>query len=73
MMDLPDAPWIRDAEINGMPEAEDVYCPVCGAENPEDFWVDDTDEVIGCTCCLHRRDPWQYMADRKDNIRRCWA
>ena len=59
MMDLHDAPWIRDAELNGMPEGDDVYCPVCGEENPEDFYVHDGD-VVGCSCCVKRYDPWEW-------------
>lgn len=38
MTDLPDAPWIREAETFGLPEAENVYCPICGEENPEYFF-----------------------------------
>ena len=31
-MSIPDAPWIRDAELNGMPGGEDPEptCPICG-------------------------------------------
>ena len=64
MMDLPDAPWIRDAEINGMPEAETIYCPVCGAEDPEDFIISNGD-VIGCDCCCCRKNAYDWIADRK--------
>ena len=31
-MSLPDAPWIRDAELNGLPEDPEVECPVCGSK-----------------------------------------
>lgn len=124
-MDIPDAPWIRDAETYGMPEAEDVSCPVCYAENPEwimtdacyeeiccsecaeqvDAWdyMDENcrekihgdgfncpmcggenpeyfyipkkgkKEILCCDICGEKVDPWQYMADRKNSIRRCWA
>lgn len=56
MTNLPDAPWIREAELFGMPDAPDVWCPICNEENPEDFYVDDSGEIVGCSCCLHRRD-----------------
>ena len=65
MIDLPDAPWIRDAEINGMPEAETIYCPVCGAEDPEDYFLDEYDQVIGCDCCIKRKDAYDWTMDRK--------
>ena len=64
--DLPDAPWIRDAEINGYPEAEDIKysCPVCGADEPEDFIIDDSGDIIGCDCCCKRRNAYEYMAQK---------
>lgn len=65
MYDVPDAPWIRDAEINGMPEGDDVYCPVCGEENPETFYVQEGD-VVGCDCCCKKIDPWDWMQGKRD-------
>lgn len=66
MMDLPDAPWIREAELYGVPEAEDVYCPVCGEENPEYFYTDGTGiDVVGCSCCIKRYDPWKWTAEHR--------
>lgn len=59
MRDLPDAPWIRDAELNGMPEAEDFYCPICGAENPEKFY-EINGEVIGCESCVNSHDAYDW-------------
>lgn len=59
MIDLPDAPWIRDAEKFGYPEARDFHCPVCGIENPEYFYIED-DEVIGCDCCVKRVHAYEY-------------
>lgn len=55
MITIPDAPWIRDAENNGMPDGDDVYCPVCNEENPEYFYVQDG-EIIGCSECVERVD-----------------
>ncbi len=66
MMNLPDAPWIRDAEINGMPDAETIYCPVCGAEDPEEFYTDETKtDVIGCECCMRRVNAYDWLMDRR--------
>lgn len=67
MMDLPDAPWIRDAEINGMPDAPDIYCPVCGAKDPDYIFTDgDGTNAVGCDCCLKRHDAqdWWYEVQR---------
>lgn len=65
MVQIPDAPWIRDAEINGMPEGDDVYCPVCNEENPEYFYVQDGD-VIGCSECVEQVDPWEWADDHRE-------
>lgn len=66
MIDLPDAPWIRETERDGMPEAETIYCPVCGAEDPEDFFTDNTGiDVIGCSCCMKRVNAWDWHCDHE--------
>lgn len=57
-IDLPDAPWVRDAEVNGMPDCDDVGCPVCG-EAAETFFVIDG-EVIGCENCVDRVDAYEW-------------
>ena len=63
MIDIPDAPWIRDAEINGMPEPEDFTCPICGSENPEDFYFDTNGDLVGCSDCITMRDAYDYWYD----------
>lgn len=63
-MCIPDAPWIRDAEINGMPDSEDVYCPVCGEENPDTLYIVDN-SVIGCECCVRRVDAYEWLTAKK--------
>lgn len=64
MIDLPDAPWIRDAEINGMPEDRTIYCPMCGAESPDQFIIQEG-EVIGCECCTKRVSAYGWYADHR--------
>ena len=64
MTNLPDAPWIREAELYGEPEAETIYCPVCGAEDPEDFILADGD-VIGCECCTKKVNAYDWLMDRR--------
>ena len=56
MSDLPDAPWIVEAETDGMPEAEPFICPECGAEDPErvytqNYW-NGLRIIIGCSECI---------------------
>lgn len=68
--DLPDAPWIRSAELYGMPEAEEIKyrCPICGAEEPEDFYFDKSGDIIGCCECVERHDAYSWAADHLDRI-----
>ena len=72
MTDLPDAPWIREAETWGPDCAEEIHysCPVCGADEPEDFFFDSSGEICGCDRCLKRRDAYEYMAERLAEERR---
>ena len=64
--DLPDAPWIRDAEINGVGYEETVYCPVCGQEDPEELYVDKKNlEIVGCSDCLKCVDAWDWLQDHR--------
>ena len=60
--DIPDAPWIREAELFGPPEPDNVYCPVCHEENPEWFYVQ-AGEILGCSCCISREDPFDYVEE----------
>ena len=54
MTQIPDAPWIRDAETNGMPfDEKPVVCPACGAEDPDYLYRADG-EIIGCSECVER-------------------
>ena len=62
MYDLPDAPWIRDAELNGVPEPDTFKCPVCGEENPERFFFQKGD-IVGCSYCIHEEDADDYACD----------
>ena len=58
-MMIPDAPWIRDAERYGVPEAPAPVCPVCG-EEAETLYVDIDGDVLGCDCCLKAVDAYDY-------------
>ena len=62
MIGLKDAPWIREAEINGMPEGCSVLCPVCGSE-ADTFYNGPDGEIFACDRCLKSVDAYDY-ADR---------
>ena len=61
MARLPDAPWIRDAELNGLPEREPVHCPVCGEECERIYFYKDSSDALGCEICIDwmDADDWQ--------------
>lgn len=63
---LPDAPYIRDAEVNGMPEAEHYYCPICDGEDPETFYVLDG-QIVGCDMCTASVDAWDWHCSHRDD------
>lgn len=52
MNDLPDAPWIREAETNGLlPFEPEPFCPCCGRE-AETYYLDKYGGIIGCDRCV---------------------
>ena len=51
MLQIPDAPWIRKAENDGIPDPPSVFCPVC-LEEAEFFYLDVNRDVVGCDCCV---------------------
>ena len=63
MEQIPDAPWIRDAELNGMPgpEPDEVECPCCG-QKCESIYTDRLGwEALGCENCIRERDAWDWF------------
>lgn len=58
---IPDAPWIRDAELNGYPSPDPVNCPVCGDE-AYTFYLQDG-IVIGCEHCVSEVDADKAFLD----------
>ena len=62
---IPDAPYIREAEMYGIPSPDPVFCPVCGAEC-EDFYIQEGD-VIGCECCIRVRDAYDWMIEHTND------
>lgn len=60
MAQIPDAPWIRQAEMYGVDEGPTILCPCCG-EEAEDFIVDENHTVVGCNHCTRSMDPWDWF------------
>ena len=62
MMDVPDHPDIRDAEINGVGyDIPDPKCPICGAEC-ETLFVQGGD-VLGCEWCIEKEDAYDWLSE----------
>lgn len=65
---VPDHPDIVSAERTGYPreygERETFRCPSCG-EIPrwdDDLFFNDTNEIIGCSRCIHARVVDDYLS-----------
>lgn len=54
MLEHPDITWARATGYpHGYEEPEDIYCPVCGAENPEKLYRFRGDhDWLGCSECI---------------------
>lgn len=61
MEQIPDAPWIRDAELNGYPDPPPVICPICGDEALTFYLQNGC--VIGCEHCVSEVDADQAFLD----------
>ena len=72
MEQIPDAPYIRDAEQNGYPSWEPVYCPVCG-EECETIYLDQSRNVCGCDKCMKTQDAGEWLEEEKERTRPDWV
>ena len=63
MTTVPDAPWIREAERDGLPYIPPVICPICGGEC-EEIYEDLHSGVAGCNRCIRCRDADEWFADQ---------
>ena len=68
MTQLDDAPWIKQTELFGPDDEEDipVVCPVCGEQEVEDFWIDINDNICGCSECMKRKDAYQWTVEHRE-------
>lgn len=67
-MQLPDAPWIREAELYGEPGGDEIICPVCG-KDAENFFLDDSNNVVGCDRCVREVDAYSWHMDHLEDER----
>ena len=65
MEQIPDAPWIRQAERDGYPPYETVECPVCGEECSE-IIADMYGNVFGCDKCIVSQDAWEWAEEQRE-------
>ena len=67
MQQIPDAPWIREAEMYGYPpdEPEPVKCPICG-EECETIYADMNGDVFGCDRCIMKQDAWDWADEQRE-------
>lgn len=61
---IDNAPWIREAELNGIPEPPPPpHCPICG-QDTELFYLQNG-EIIGCENCIESADAYD-MAEEEE-------
>ena len=60
---IPDAPWIRDAEMYGYPDDDPVHCPICG-EECDTIFSDKYGNVFACENCLYKQDAWDWRDEQ---------
>lgn len=70
MEQIPDAPWIRHAENDGIPEPPVTLCPVCG-EECETYYFNRIKGVnqciiIGCENCTTTMDACTWAEEHKE-------
>ena len=68
MQDLPDAPWIREAEMYGMPpydDGPDPTCPVCG-EECETIYTDKDGDPVGCDQCVTLWEAYEWCEKHRE-------
>ena len=63
MEQIPDAPWIREAEMYGLPSEEYPDCPVCGKECRTIYL--DGSYAIGCEHCIKEVDAADWLEEQK--------
>ena len=65
MSQIPDADYIRDAEMNGIPSPDPVQCPICG-KRCEEIYMDINRDAVGCDCCMKAVDAYDWFENSKE-------
>ena len=68
MEQIPDAPWIREAERDGMSPYDDdpePICPVCG-RRCETIYTDIFHDPVGCDECLTLWEPEEWWSENRE-------
>ena len=71
MEQIPDAPWIRQAELYGVPDDDPVECPICG-NDCDTIYLDKSGVVCGCENCMTKQDAWDWREEEKERGRPDW-
>ena len=45
---------------------KELYCPICGAENPERIYTVPGQGAVGCDECLCAYDAWEYFEELEE-------
>ena len=61
---IPDAPYIVEAMMHGMPSREPVYCPCCGKDCETIYAVGS--DVFGCEYCVDVMDSDDWAAEGRE-------
>ena len=68
MYDIPEHPVIANLLRTGYPdgkEPEEMICPICG-EAAEQFYVSQSDEIVGCEYCMKLRYYYEFEEEADD-------
>lgn len=70
MQVVPDAPWIREAELHGIPpydEGLEPQCPICG-KACETIYKDVDGNEVGCDLCIQIQDACEWAEDKEEQL-----
>ena len=57
MIEIPDAPWIREAETYGMPDYDwTPVCPLCGTRDVREAYYTPDGVLVACDACRDQLD-----------------
>ena len=51
---------IPDYRLEPPPAPKYPSCPFCGTDMYDFVFVDVSGDVVGCSECVHTKDPWEY-------------